>query len=67
MRKSSCFDGEETEPETFVSHTSFLPCGMQGFEHIFWKMGKVAYFNSHQVPLFLHMLIPIPLSARRAV
>lgn len=36
MGKSSCFDEEETEPETFVSQFHLpAPHGMQGFEHIF--------------------------------
>lgn len=45
----------------------FFPCGMQGFEHIFGEWVKLLTLIAIDCHEFLHMLIPIPLSARRAV
>lgn len=61
MGKSSCFDEEETEPETFVSRIFFFPCGMQGFEYIFGEWRKLLTLIAIDCHEFLHVLIPIPL------
>jgi len=68
MGKGSCFDGEETEPETFCFLPFFIPtffvCVSTVFECGFGEWGKLLTLIAVHCSEFLHVLIPIPQSNR---
>lgn len=69
MGKGSFFGGEETDTETLfpvILYSPFL-CVNAGFECVFGEWGKLLTLIVIDCNEFLHMLIPISQSGRRAV